>query len=168
MPKSDQGLNTKRYSVVPRTLLFIFKGQDVLLIKGSEKKNIWSQKYNGLGGHVERGEDVFASAYRELAEESGQHNINLRLCGTVMVDVEPHQGVTLFVFCGEYAGENLSDSDEGILEWVPVSSIDQINIVEDLRIFIPRAYAWKAGENIFSGMNYYDQSGTLKTTMFNE
>jgi len=168
MPKSDQGLSTKRYSVVPRTLLLIFKGQDVLLIKGSEKKNIWSQKYNGLGGHVERGEDVLASAYRELAEESGQANIDLQLCGTVMVDVEPHQGVTLFVLCGEYAGEELSDSDEGILEWVPISSIDQINIVEDLRVFIPRAYHWNPGDSVFSGLNYYDQTGTLKTNIFNE
>ena len=168
MPKSDQGLGIRRYSVVPRTLLFIFKGQEVLLIKGSEKKNIWSQKYNGLGGHVERGEDVLQSAYRELAEESGQTNIDLRLCGTVMVDVETHCGVTLFVFCGEYAGEELSDSDEGILKWVPVSSIDQINIVEDLRVFIPRAYDWNPGDGIFSGLNYYDQSGALKTKMFNE
>lgn len=167
MPKSDQEVGTKRYSVTPRTLLFIFKGHKVLLIKGSEKKNIWSQKYNGLGGHVERGEDVLESAYRELAEESGQTNINLRLCGIVMVDVETGRGVTLFIFCGQYAGEDLSDSDEGTLEWVPVSRIEQINIVEDLRIFIPRAFDWNPGDRIFSGLNYYDQSGALKTKMFN-
>ncbi|MCD4752636.1 MAG: NUDIX domain-containing protein [Anaerolineaceae bacterium] len=166
MPKSDQGLDIKRYSVVPRTLLLVFKGQDVLLIKGSEKKNIWPQKYNGLGGHVERGEDILESSYRELAEESGQANIDLRLCGIVMVDVEPRRGVLLFIFCGEYAGEVLSDSDEGILEWVPVSSIDQINIVEDLRVFIPRAYDWNPGDGVFSGLNYYDQTGTLKTKIF--
>lgn len=63
-------------------------------------------------------------------------------------------------------GKELSDSDEGILEWVPVSSIDQINIVEDLRVFIPRAYDWNLGDGIFSGLNYYDQTGTLKTKIF--
>ena len=168
MPKRDQGLDMKRYSVVPRTLLFIFKGQEVLLIKGSEKKSIWSQKYNGLGGHVERGEDVLSSAYRELAEESGQINIDLRLCGTVMVDAKTHLGVTLFIFCGEYADEELSDSDEGILEWVPVTNIDQINVVEDLQVLIPQACDWKPGDSIFSGLNYYDQMGTLKTKIFNK
>ena len=72
MPSSEQGIDVKRFSVVPRSLIFLFNDQDqVLLIKGSPEKHIWADKYNGLGGHIEPGEDILEGALRELAEESG-------------------------------------------------------------------------------------------------
>ena len=66
MPSSDQGVNLDRYLLVPRTLIFLVKGDCILFLKGGPEKRLWSGMYNGLGGHVERGEDIISAAYREL------------------------------------------------------------------------------------------------------
>ncbi|HQP09495.1 MAG TPA: NUDIX domain-containing protein, partial [Anaerolineaceae bacterium] len=64
MPAADQNISPNRYQVVPRVLLFIFDGSKVLLIHGDSKKKIWAEKYNGVGGHVEPGEDILTAAKR--------------------------------------------------------------------------------------------------------
>ena len=166
MPKSDQGVDQKRYCVIPRTLIFLFQNDQVLLIKGNKKKNLWAEKYNGLGGHVEAGEDIYSSAYRELEEESGLTGIALQLCGIVMCNVEPHMGVGLYVFKGQYQQGTLVSGEEGQLSWIGVSQIDEINIVDDLRKLIPRAYGWKPADGVFSALNAYDDAGKLTTTFF--
>ena len=69
MPQSDQGITKDRYTVVPRVAIFLRRGDAVLLLKGAPTKRLWANKYNGLGGHVERGEDAMSAARRELLEE---------------------------------------------------------------------------------------------------
>ena len=58
MPKADQGvevsLSRDRYTVIPRTLCFVTRGDRVLLLRGALTKRIWANKYNGIGGDVER------------------------------------------------------------------------------------------------------------------
>lgn len=71
MPLSDQGVSTQRYKLIPRTLIFLKRGDKVLLHKGAPHKHIWANLYNGIGGHIERGEDVLNAARRELNEETG-------------------------------------------------------------------------------------------------
>ncbi len=88
MSERDQGFNPDRFVVIPRTLIFIFDEDRVLLLKGADDKNIWANKYNGVGGHVEAGEDILESAARELFEETGITNVALRLCGQVMISLK--------------------------------------------------------------------------------
>jgi 8-oxo-dGTP diphosphatase len=163
MPTSDQGLDKQRYSVIPRTLIFVFRDNEVLLLKGSETKKIWAGKYNGLGGHIEAGEDVLTSANRELAEEAGIINIDLHCCGVVMCDVESQHGIAVFLFRGEYGGQALITSEEGNLHWVSMSSLAQLSLVEDLIVLLPKVWHWKPGDPLLSGLNYYDNEGHLIT-----
>ena len=60
MGKSDQGVRAskERYTVIPRVLVFFLDGGDVLLLKGAPTKRIWANRYNGVGGHVEAGEEL--------------------------------------------------------------------------------------------------------------
>src|ERR1700674_2038709 len=104
-----------RYSVIPRVLCFVTSGDDVLLLKGAPGKKLWAGKYNGLGGHVERGESVHAAARREILEESGLAVTDLRLCGVVTIDLEAQAGIGLFVFTAKTAGRQLRASAEGAL-----------------------------------------------------
>src|SRR5512140_3395669 len=103
MPFSDQGITKDRYMLIPRTAIFLRRGDEYLLIKGAPTKRLWAGKYNCLGGDVERGEDVLSAAKRELEEEAGI-TAGLWLCGTVIVDAgDTYTGICLFVFCGENA-----------------------------------------------------------------
>ena len=166
MGKEEQGINKQRYSVIPRTLILLFNGDEVLLLKGAASKKRWAGKYNGLGGHIERGEDVLSAAIRELMEESGINDCELHLCGTIMCDVEEYCGVTIFVYKGQYDHSPLSSGDEGTLEWIPIETIHQLNLVEDMCVIIPRVYAWTVGDQLFSAINSYDEDEKLVTRFY--
>jgi 8-oxo-dGTP diphosphatase len=161
MPKSEQGVFAGRYRVIPRTLIFITRGERVLLLRGAPTKRIWANLYNGIGGHIEKGEDVLGAARRELIEETGLEGIDLYLCGTVIVDASDETGICLFVLRGEYAGGEVEPSDEGELEWVNASRVDHLPLVEDLKVLLPRVMTQNKGDTPFSARSYYDESEQL-------
>jgi 8-oxo-dGTP diphosphatase len=165
MPKKDQGITTDRFTVVPRTLIFLFQSDRVLLIKGAPDKRLWANKLNGIGGHIEPREDVLTSARRELAEETGLQ-ADLHLCGTVVVDAGQSTGVSIYVFKGEYQGGNVVVSEEGCLEWVALSNLLNLPLVEDLQILLPRIADWQPGKAIFHANYFYDDADRLQIRFY--
>ena len=166
MGKEEQGIDQQRYCVIPRTMVLLFHANEVLLLKGAATKKRWAKKYNGLGGHIERGEDALTAARRELREESGLVDVPLHLCGTIVCDVEDQIGVLIFVYKGEVNKVPLKPGDEGTLEWIPLSEFDQLPVVEDLKVIVPRVFAWQAGDSPFSATNQYDEEEQLVTQFF--
>jgi 8-oxo-dGTP diphosphatase len=158
MPVSDQGVSSDRYKLIPRVLIFITRGREVLLIKGAPTKKLWANLYNGIGGHVEQGEDILTAAYRELNEEAGIHNINLTLCALINIDTGERAGIGMYVFRGTIAeGEEveLKPSHEGSLEWIHQFDMVSTPLVEDLPILIPKILAHKECEPPFFGLYSY-------------
>lgn len=162
MPKSDQGVEEKRYQVVPRTLIFLFDDKErVLLLKGSPQKRLWADLFNGIGGHIEKGEDVLEAAYRELDEETDITNVFLQLCGQIMIDVSETVGVAIFIFRGTCTTTNYEASTEGSLAWIPLAALDDFPVVEDLPRLIPLVASQQKKADFIIGKYAYNLDGSL-------
>lgn len=157
MPKSEQGITLDRFMVIPRTLIFVTRADQVLLIKGAPAKRLWANLYNGIGGHIEPGEDALSAARRELAEETGLQALDLRQVGTIFIDAGQPVGILLLVFRGRYAGGEVVASSEGQLEWVPLARLEDYPLVADLRLLLPRVLAMQPGEPPFAARSFYDE-----------
>lgn len=165
MPASDQGISKDRYVIIPRVLVFITRGREVLMIKGAPTKRIWANLYNGIGGHVEQGEDFLTAAYRELSEETGISNISLELCALITIDAGERTGIGMAVFRGsveEGIHVELKPSGEGALEWVHQFDMVSVPLVEDLPVLIPRVLAYKSGSQPLFGLYTYSNDGKLR------
>jgi 8-oxo-dGTP diphosphatase len=150
-----------RYSFVARTLTLLLREGEVLMQKAPLTKKIWAGHYNGIGGHVENGEDVLFSARRELREESGLECTDLHLCGIVTIEVQLSQGILMFVLSGSHLVGEPRPSEEGDLEWVAVEKLLQYPVVEDIPMLIEKI---KNNDQIFFGHYSYDSVGKLVAT----
>lgn len=158
-----------RYQAVPRVLIFLTSRnprtgeEEVLLLKGAPTKRLWANHYNGLGGHVEADEDVYAAALREVREEAGLELADLTLRGVVNIDTGsdeqgPSPGIMMFVFTGEAPTRKAIPSAEGELHWLPLTALRDYPLVEDLYELIPRAL----GGDFFYGHYAPLADGTLQ------
>jgi len=176
MPVIDQGFEETKYQIIPRTLIFLFDSNDqVLLIKGADTKHRWPGKYkkgadtkhrwpgkyNGIGGHIEGGEDILEAGLRELQEESGIKDVELSLIGQIMVQISDNAGIGIFILCGNYERSEFVSSKEGDLEWIKISELDKTPIVEDLPILLPRVISHNPCDAMIIGESYVCHSDEI-------
>jgi 8-oxo-dGTP diphosphatase len=165
MQISSQELNS-RYKMVPRTLVFIEKDDEILLINRKKKKSFGFGKLNGIGGHIEKGEEPFESAKREILEETGLIVDTLDLVALIFIEIGIDPGILLFVFRTKYPGGELISADEGDLNWVQKSAISSINnIVKDIPFLLNLCNAHQKGEPPIFGKYLYDENNELRIVM---
>lgn len=114
-------------------------------------------RYNGIGGKLERDEDVASGMIREIREETGLVVRSLTLRGTLCwADFGPRkQDWLAFVFRVEnWEGEPRATNEEGTLHWVPVADLEKLPMWAGDRLFLPLVF--DGDPRIFHGFMRYD------------
>lgn len=100
-------------------------------------------KWNGLGGKLERDEDVWSAMTRELREEAGIEVVSMRLRGTVSWPGFHRDGSDAlgFIFLVDaWTGEVPASNAEGPLVWQPVARLGELPMWEGDRFFLPHVF----------------------------
>lgn len=111
-------------------------------------------KYNGLGGKVERGEDVAAAMRRELLEEAGIAPVDLELRGTLSWLNFNGRDVFGFVFLAVWDGPVPENNEEGTLAWHEVESMLELPMWEGDKHFLPLVFDHNVAQ--FHGVMTYE------------
>jgi 8-oxo-dGTP diphosphatase len=152
-----------RYAVIPRTLTFLLRCGQVLLLRGGEASGAWAGRLNGVGGHLEPGEGVLQGALREVQEETGLSVKTLDL--RALVHITPPSGgsgVLLFVFVGRAPTWSTSASSEGRLEWHSLSALPRAELVDDLPLLLERITDRQSGRWPVYGHYSSDGQGRMQ------
>lgn len=152
--------------VIPRILCFITRGDDVLLLRGAPDKRLWANRYNGIGGHLEPGEDVYSAARREIREEAGIPITELRLRGVITAASEDEPDVLIFVFTAQALSRDVQASAEGQPVWVARDQIDALDVVEDVPVILKWALEMKPDDPIFAARSFRDERGNIRLKVF--
>ena len=117
------------YTPILATLGYVLSpgGRDVLLIHRNTRPDDPAYgKYNGLGGKLERDEDVADGMRREIREEAGIEATAMTLRGTINWPGFGKNGEDWFGFIfvvTAWTGTPLAGNHEGTLGWIPVPQL---------------------------------------------
>jgi len=149
------------YTPILATLGYVLSpdGAHVLLIHRDRRPDDpHLGKYNGLGGKLDRGEDVVACLRREVREEAGIECDEVLLRGTVSWPGFGKHGEDWFGFVfliERWHGTPLSENPEGSLEWVAVDRVLDLPLWEGDRFFLPLVFE-RGGRQFHGVMPYRD------------
>lgn len=130
-------------------------GKTLMLYRNKKEKDINKNKWIGLGGKFEPGESPEECLLREIKEEAGVTLTSYRLHGIVtftMID-EASEPIYMFVYIADGFEGTIGICDEGNLEWIDTSQIDELELWEGDRLL----WQWlKNEERFFSAKFVYD------------
>ena len=134
------------YTPIVATLGYVLspdRGQVLMIHRNARPGDHHLGKYNGLGGKIERDEDVVSGMRREIREEAGIECGEMALRGTISwpgfgKHGEDWLGFIFLVTC--YSGTPLERNHEGTLEWVPVAKLHELPMWEGDSNFLPLVF----------------------------
>ncbi len=143
----------ERHSARLACLVFLVRDGAVLLERRPATSDRFAGLWDAVGGHVEAGEDIEASARRELREETGLEASRLRLRGVIHESGLLGHHYVVFLFVGE-CGEGEARAGDGVgeLAWHPVEALAALPLVPDVHVLLPRLL--EARETLFVTERY--------------
>jgi len=122
--------------VIDSTLCYLFRGDEVLMMHRTRKKNDMNHdKWIAVGGRFEKGESPEECAMREVREETGLTMLSRQYRGVVTFISDVYETERMHLFTSdEFEGE-MTDCDEGELVWMPKAELDALPQWEGDRIF---------------------------------
>jgi 8-oxo-dGTP diphosphatase len=136
------------YTPIIATLGYVLaedRRQVLMIHRNTRPDDLHFGKYNGLGGKLERDEDVVAGMRRELHEEAGIDALALQLRGTISWPGFGKHGEDWlgFIFLiTTWHGDVLTSNPEGTLEWVALQQVLDLslNLWPGDRYFLPLVF----------------------------
>ena len=110
-------------------------GEYLMLHRVKKKNDINHDKWIGVGGGFEYGESPEECALRETLEETGLTLTDCRFRGIVTFDCEGQETLYMHLFTASGWTGELTDCDEGELEWVAKEKVYDLPIWEGDKIF---------------------------------
>lgn len=118
------------------TLCYIEKDGKYLMMHRIKKENdINHDKWVGVGGHFEPGETPEECLLREVKEETGLTLDSWRFRGLVTFQCDRWQTEYMCLYTADGFSGDLTECDEGNLEWVPKEKVYELPIWEGDKIF---------------------------------
>ncbi len=153
------------YTPIVGTLGYILspdRKKTLLVHRNKRKDDQHLGKYNGLGGKMEPGEDVYQCLVREIREEAGIVCLETVLRGTInWTGFGPNGENWLgFIFrVDRFEGVPRSSNEEGDLDWVDVDRLLELPMWEGDRFFLPLVF--DDDPRIFHGYMPYENARPL-------
>lgn len=119
------------------TLCYLEKGDKYLMLhRISKKHDMNKDKWIGIGGHFEGVESPEECLLREAKEETGLTLTSYRFRGLVTFIPDDKNSEYMCLYTADGWEGEMTDCDEGKLEWVEKSRIGTLNLCEGDRIFM--------------------------------
>ena len=119
---------------------FITFEEDVLMLLRNKAPN--KGKWNGVGGHIEKGESPYLSMLREIKEETGVALPSVNFGGILTWEGFEIKPGGLFIFSGQSPDKKVTGNGEGVLAWKPLKfAFSDSTVVDNIHIFLPPVLA---------------------------
>lgn len=123
--------------MIETTLCYIESGDQYLMLHRTKKKNDCNHdKWQGVGGHFEPGENAEQCALREIWEETGLTATEFRYRALVHFHSDQWDSEDMHLFTVTGFTGDIKICDEGDLEWVSKSRVMELAMWEGDRIFL--------------------------------
>lgn len=118
------------------TLCYIEREDSYLMLHRISKKNdVNRDKWIGVGGHLESGESPEDCLLREVKEETGLTLTSYQFRGILTFQFNDNESEYICLYTADGFEGELSECDEGTLEWVDKSAVEALNLWEGDKIF---------------------------------
>ncbi|RLE58320.1 MAG: NUDIX hydrolase [Thermoprotei archaeon] len=130
------------------TVTYLLDGDNVLLIY--KKRGFGAGKYNGVGGKIEKGEDIFSSAKREVLEEIKVEVKELSLHGVLLFySVFENPDIIVYVFTTREFSGTPCETNEAKPQWFKKEQLPWEHMWEDDRIWLRHVLDGKRVYGVF-------------------